>query len=451
MWRRAGRVASSTAVSSTSRRGRCEVASRFTGSRQLLGGAHCSDAFLGAAAALSSASARSFTSSAAPAAANSPSAAGSTTLPVSHPDMIREICHNEVPGWHVLPTEAFSIKTLTGGMSNLNFKVSLQQVPGAQIDNQIQTVMFRVYGKEASLLYDSELEFNIASMLAKYYIAPQLYAHGKDWRIEEWHDGIVLPTWKMRNTSILVQVAAHLGRLHKLCMRPDFPADIRSSPVNSRTRLNLWGDACRTAADAFTEPENKKKLPMIAEILAEREWILPWLGEDDPKIKGSGMDVVFSFWDSQENNIMQTMYGLRFIDWEYAGMEHQAYDIANYFIECTVDYHSNTYPFYKVCLADYPTDTEQRIFCSVYLSEYLGMIVRPGDLSVTVLIERVRRFVLMNHLMWSMWSVIKAPQVAPSDEFDYLHYGQYRWFMYKWAKRDIFHGKRQRTGSWNAP
>ena len=52
--------------------------------------------------------------------------------------------------------------------------------------------------------------------------------------------------------------------------------------------------------------------------------------------------MVFSHWDTQENNVLQTLYGLRFIDFEYSGMDYQAFDIASYFVECMIDHLSYT-------------------------------------------------------------------------------------------------------------
>jgi len=294
-------------------------------------------------------------------------------------------------------------------------------------------------------LYDSALETRIANMLSNYYIGPRQYAAGKGWRIEEWHFSTPLPNRSMRNPSIFVQVAAHLGRLHKLSGRPDFPADIAAMPPACIGRLESWGAGCKTAAAALTHPDYKGVLEQleIEEMLAEREWVKGFVQKEDPKIRGSGMDVVFSHWDSQENNVLQTHYGLRFIDFEYAGMEHQAFDIASYFVECSIDYLVEKYPFYDVTMSNAPNEWEQRMFLSIYLSEYLNTTIRPDAFAVTVLLERVQRFQLMGHLLWAMWSVIRAPQAPTFGGFDYLHYARTRWFLYKYQKREMLHQQRK--------
>merc|ERR1719498_2263371 len=120
-------------------------------------------------------------------------------------------------------------------------------------------------------------------------------------------------------------------------------------------------------------------------------------------------------------------------------MEYQAFDLATYWVECTIDYIVKDNPFYKVTLADFPSESEQKLFLSIYLSEYLETNVQPDDLAVSVLQERVQRFVLLVQYVWTLWSVIRAPQSPTFNDFEYLQFAQHRWFMYKWAKREFQH------------
>jgi len=353
---------------------------------------------------------------------------------VSTPDAIRSICRKKVPGWHSVPDDAIIVKQLGEGLSNLNFKV---QIPPSAATTSC--ALFRVYGTNREMLFDQDLELRIFKVLSAFQIAPRMYSSGNGWRIEEWHFSEPLPNRSMRNPSIFAQVAAHLGRLHKLSTRADFPQDILGQPALSSQRFEQWGAACKRTLSSFSHPAPVKLAAdfNIDEMLAERKWLAEFCTADNPKIKGSGLDVVFSHWDAQENNILQTQYGLRFIDFEYAGMEHQAFDIASYFVECTIDYLVDDFPFYKVSLTDFPSEWEQRLFCSIYLSEYLETTILPDSLPVSVLLERVQRFTLVSHLLWSFWSVIRASQMPTSGGFDYLQYAQTRWFMYKRAKQDL--------------
>jgi thiamine kinase-like enzyme len=357
------------------------------------------------------------------------------------PAGIRKICRKKVPGWSEVQADQINIDQLCEGLSNQNFKVHLKPAALESSAGLTKCVLFRIYGKDAGALYDLEGELEVVKLLSSYQIGPIVFANGDGWRIEEWHFSKPLPNRRMRNPAIWAQVAAQLGRLHKLSTREDFPQHILERPPSCLERLRTWGDGAAKAEKSFKHPESIRQMETLnlEEVLAERDWIAKFVVGDDPKIRGSGLDRVFSHWDSQENNILQTHYGLRFIDFEYAGMEYQAFDIATYFVECTIDYLVDSHPFFNVSLADFPTEYEMKQFCSVYLSEYLETDVRPDDLAVLVLLERVKRFTLMVQYIWSLWAVIRAPQAPTFNAFDYLHFGQTRWFMYKWAKRDVLH------------
>lgn len=354
------------------------------------------------------------------------------------PTAIRMICKGNVPGWNLVPDDDICIDQLCEGLSNQNFKVYLN----SEAKNSLTScVLFRIYGKDAATLYDGGRELQIVKLLSSYQIGPTIYGNGEGWRIEEWHFSVPLPNRRMRNPAIFTQVASQLGRLHKLSGRRDFPADIVCSPVLSSERLGTWSEGCQKAAAQFKHPASHEAMRALNldQVLGEKDWLADFVVADDPKIKGAGLDKVFSHWDSQENNILQTHYGLRFIDFEYSGMEHQAFDIATYFAECTIDYLVDEYPFFKVSMSDMPTEAEQRLFCSIYLSEYLETIVRPDDLAVSVLYERVQRFGLLVNYLWTLWSIIRAPQAPTFNDFDYLKFGQHRYFMYKWGKRALMH------------
>lgn len=359
---------------------------------------------------------------------------------VSNAEMVRSICHSHVPGWSNYPEDKILIDQLCEGLSNQNFKVHLD-LPAEDLLRDPPCVLFRIYGSGASKLYDPELEVKIVMMLSQYGIGPRIYARNTAWRIESWHYSVPLPNRSMRNPAIWVQMAAHLGRLHKLQARLDFPKEISQRPYLSMTRLSEWGRHCKQTAEAFKEAYNLQRLPSstIQDMLDEREWLKEFLIEDDPRIEGSGLDLVFCHWDAQENNVLQTLHGLRFIDFEYAGMDYQAFDIANYFAECAIDYLHPRFPYYKVTLSDLPTQEEMRFFCSIYLSEYLEYKVLPGDLASEVLSERSQRFVLASHLLWAMWSVIRAGQAPTYGGFDYVDFANSRWFMYKVYKRGLLH------------
>lgn len=252
---------------------------------------------------------------------------------------------------------------------------------------------------------------------------------------------VAVPCRLMGNPSILTQVASQLGRMHKLHTRHDFPQHMDSRPV-TELRLDNWAqEALRVAQaknDGSKDYNKKLKALNVPELVKEAQWLKGYLQDSQTRVKGSGMDVVFCHNDSQENNILQTQYGLRLIDFEYAGYNYQAYDIANYFVEFTMDYTEKRWPYYSTNLSAYPSVEVQRLFIAVYLSEYLETTVLPDDDQyVTPLLETVQKFALASHLLWALWSVVRAPQAPTFEDFDFLHYANFRVDTYNRLKREV--------------
>uniref|UniRef100_A0A7S4RP77 Choline kinase N-terminal domain-containing protein n=1 Tax=Alexandrium monilatum TaxID=311494 RepID=A0A7S4RP77_9DINO len=341
------------------------------------------------------------------------------------------VCVAELPGWGSLARDDLRVERLPGGASNQNFKVQLA-APAAGGAGGLNAVLFRVYGSGLELLYDRELEVDIAQMLSRHGVAAQVYARGRGWRIEQWwHDAAPLLNCRMKEPAVLAQVASHIGRLHRMsAISLDFHHRAGARPPASLSRLWGWG---RAAEHAALEAPRLTAGIALPEILAERTWLTDFVREGDDGVPGTGLDVVFSHWDPQENNILLTPSGLQFIDFEYSDMDHQAFDLATYFVECGIDLRVDEYPYYKSTPSELPTEDERRFFCAAYLTEYLRVPVPPGDPRAASLSRRTERFALAAHLLWAMWSVVRASR-APAGGFDYLHYGRCRWSLYRQAK-----------------
>eukprot|EP01054_Gregarina_sp_Poly1_P010713 Gregarina_sp_Poly_1__10712@NODE_812_length_6193_cov_76_454293_g475_i1_p3_GENE_NODE_812_length_6193_cov_76_454293_g475_i1NODE_812_length_6193_cov_76_454293_g475_i1_p3_ORF_typecomplete_len213_score26_65Choline_kinase/PF01633_20/3e22APH/PF01636_23/3_9e09WaaY/PF06176_11/4_7e06EcKinase/PF02958_20/3_3e05Pkinase_fungal/PF17667_1/0_00084Pkinase_fungal/PF17667_1/7_9e02RIO1/PF01163_22/0_00074Kdo/PF06293_14/0_0022DUF1679/PF07914_11/0_0056Pkinase/PF00069_25/0_0063_NODE_812_length_6193_cov_76_454293_g475_i15 len=145
------------------------------------------------------------------------------------------------------------------------------------------------------------------------------------------------------------------------------------------------------------------------------------------------LDIGFCHNDVQENNILVTGSRLRLIDFEYADFNHLAYDIANFFCETTMDYCIPEFPFFdhKLSPEAFPSEELIRMFASVYLSEYNGDAVLPShEEHIQPFLNVVYRFVLVSHLLWGFWSLIRAPQAATACDFDFLLYAKSRFQAY---------------------
>lgn len=160
----------------------------------------------------------------------------------------------------------------------------------------------------------------------------------------------------------------------------------------------------------------------------------------------SGTFPVLSHNDFQENNIMQTEDGeLKLIDFEYSGVNCQAFDLANLFCEATLDYVVNSkWPFYAYLPHQMPNADMRRHLVRVYLRETVKNKGLEHMTEALVTDEVVSRFtnvidymILTSHLLWGYWSIIRTKIPEDPEHFSYLDYARRRLELYDAKKREI--------------
>ncbi|KAJ6648164.1 Choline kinase A2 [Pseudolycoriella hygida] len=124
---------------------------------------------------------------------------------------------------------------------------------------------------------------------------------------------------------------------------------------------------------------------------------------------------------------------LMIIDFEYCAYNYRGFDLANHFLEWTLDYRCNEYPFFYHKKERYPTVEQQERFITSYLVELASgtQNYRPSITEIEELKEEIKCFTLVSHFLWSLWSIVNVHQEI---EFGYLSYGECRIKEYFAAK-----------------
>ncbi|XP_069801370.1 ethanolamine kinase 2 isoform X2 [Dendropsophus ebraccatus] len=121
---------------------------------------------------------------------------------------------------------------------------------------------------------------------------------------------------------------------------------------------------------------------------------------------------------------------VRFIDYEYAGYNYQAYDIANHFNE----FSGVIEPDYRL----FPDRETQRDWLRHYLGacrRLRGEAGEPQDKEVDDLCIQVNKFVLASHYFWGLWALI---QHRFSDiDFNFAKYAMLRFRQYFQVKPQV--------------
>ena len=180
-----------------------------------------------------------------------------------------------------------------------------------------------------------------------------------------------------------------------------------------------------------------------------------------------GREVVLTHMDCQSLNLLQSshdnsMTNIRVIDYEYAGLNPRAADLANTFCEFC-----NMNEIAAVWDEEYPAEAIQDQFLRAYLlekEESSSSNSSPHPDFLAALRQEIGRYTLLSHLTWAVWSLIQAanrsssisPQQEPKAEddneddaadtnndesavleesFDYEAYARHRMDGYRYFKR----------------
>nr|XP_012805339.1 ethanolamine kinase 2 isoform X2 [Jaculus jaculus] len=230
-------------------------------------------------------------------------------------------------------------------------------------------VLVRVYGERTELLVDRENEVRNFQLLRTHGCAPKLYCTFQNGLCYEYVQGVALGPEHIREPRLF-----------------SLSADV----------------------------------PKVEVLEQELSWLKSHLSQLESP-------VVFCHNDLLCKNIIydSTKGHVRFIDYEYAGYNYQAFDIGNHFNEFAgvneVDYRW------------YPARETQLQWLSLYLQAQKGAAVTPRE--VERLYVQVNKFVLASHFFWALWALIQNQY--STINFDFLRYAVIRFNQYFKVKPQV--------------
>ncbi|KAF6074421.1 ethanolamine kinase 2 [Phyllostomus discolor] len=179
-------------------------------------------------------------------------------------------------------------------------------------------VLVRVYGERTELLVDRENEVRNFQLLRAHGCAPKLYCTFQNGLCYEYMPGVALGPEHIREPRLFRLIALEMAKIHTIHTNGSLPKPI------------LW----HKMHNYFTLVKNEINPSLSADVpkieVLERE--LAWLKEHLSQLDSP---VVFCHNDLLCKNIIydSTKGHVRFIDYEYAGYNYQAFDIGNHFNE----------------------------------------------------------------------------------------------------------------------
>ncbi|XP_060741764.1 ethanolamine kinase 2 isoform X3 [Tachysurus vachellii] len=264
--------------------------------------------------------------------------------------------------------EDIKLKVFTEGITN--------QLLGCSVSSDSSVVLVRVYGRMTELFVDRKKEMETLKLLHSYSCGPKLYCSFHNGICYEFLKGTALDDILLRQPSVY------------------------SSQLNIPSL-----DVLITEMEELKSHLNRVESPTV-------------LCHNDLLTK----NIIYN---SDEGEV-------KFIDYEYADFNYQAYDIGNHFNEFAgvnnVDY------------SLYPTRDLQYDWLTVYLQSV--QINNRVDSQITqrevnTLYVQVCKFSLASHLSWGLWALLQAKY--STINFDFLKYAAAR-FSYYFKKKEEYLG-----------
>jgi len=296
------------------------------------------------------------------------------------------------PNWK---KEDIACKVFDAGITNKMLGFSLKE-------NGNETVLVRVNGNGTEEFLDRKAEVESFSLLSNHDCAPQLYCIFKNGLCYEFVPGSTLTTESVCDQHISRLVAREMVKMHSI------PNNENCKPVF----VNIFRKFLKLAS---TEKESGI-FCSFSELEAE-------VNEMEAMSSQFDYPVVFCHNDLLIHNIVlhSDKKRIRFIDYEYASFNYQAYDIANHFAEFAgienVDY------------SLYPSKQQMMNWLRNYIEENNNFHqIKSTDEEIqsqtSQLYEQVNQFSMTPHLMWGLWALVQAK--CSQIDFDYKEYAVLR-------------------------
>jgi len=313
-------------------------------------------------------------------------------------------------GWELLNDEDIIINDVTGGMTNY---LSIAMIRDSKnYSNLVQRVLIRIFGNQTDLIIDRKREIENLKLCYKTGFGPKIYGIFTNGYVYQFFPGRAVSPEELFNCTWNGKLGKQTARWHKQNL-PEAETSLVWKTIEHWLSL---------VPETYSDIDQDKKWKQIGgKDKIEQELLLMKQMASD-----SRSPIVFSHNDLLSGNIIvnEETDEIRFIDFEYAGPNYQAFDIANHF---------NEWAGFEADYSRYPNKKQQYEFYSNYLREYNG--VEPSESDLYTLYKQVNKFALVSHFFWGSWSLVQA-SISKID-FDFITYARQRFDEY-YKRKDEF-------------
>ncbi|XP_068595649.1 ethanolamine kinase 1 [Brachionichthys hirsutus] len=330
-------------------------------------------------------------------------------------DLLRRIR----PHWK---SQDIQMKTFTEGLSNqlIGCFVGSLQAPGC--------VLVRLYGKMTELYVNRDREVEIVQVLHTHGCGPQIYCSFLNGICYEFVRGRVLDDDLLQQLPTYRLIAAEMGRIHSI--QPG-----RNRPVEPQlwTKMSHFLTLVKNGVHGGPAGQQRTKSPVAVQEVPSVETLSAELDLLKNHLSRIGSPTVLCHNDLLTKNIIYNQEEgiVRFIDYEYADFNYQAFDIGNHFNEFA--------GVNDVNYSRYPSRELQRDWLTAYLESWKrssGRDATVTEAEVTRLYVHACKFSLASNFLWGLWAILQSRY--SSIDFDFQRYAAARLGHYFQKKEEYF-------------
>ncbi|XP_076035315.1 ethanolamine kinase 2-like [Oratosquilla oratoria] len=320
-----------------------------------------------------------------------------------------EIVKEIKPQWNIADLR---FKIYTDGITNKLIGVWRDSVGRAD------QVLIRVYGAKTELFIDREAEAKNIQIFHKAGCGPELYATFENGLSYAYIDGSPLGPDSVLDEEIWKEIIEEMVRMH----------NIQIEGTKDPTAFQLIDKFYALMPEKF---DDLKKQDQFAASGYSKENLNKEIEDLKEHLKETKCPIVLCHNDLLLGNIIRNSNekSIKFIDYEYASPNYQAYDIGNHFNEHagvdTVDY------------SRYPSKEYQLKWIRCYLATYKGVSEDSlPESEVWQWYVWINKFSLVSHMSWGLWAFVQA--YHSSIDFDFIEYAIIRLNEYHQRKQEFF-------------
>lgn len=367
-------------------------------------------------------------------------------------DILNTIQSLKIPKWYVrgamdvspLERKRLKLTKITGAMTNAIYKVGYPNLP---------SLLLRVYGPNNSLIIDREYELQVLARLSLRNIGPSLYGCFDNGRFEQYLENAqTLGKNDIRDWKTSQRIARRMKELHKGVPLSQHEKD--GGPA-CWAKINQWIKVIEMDGRDWVQNDDNIKNTLLCNSWSDFKTVVQnycdWLYSEGSKSVRESL--VFCHNDAQYGNLLFTSpvinaenpvhstlksssstslfpldsnvsleqiinppiqdqsqdSKLVVIDFEYAGANPAAFDLANHLSEWMHDY--NCSEPYRCNPQKFPTKEQMLNFIYSYVSHLRGNSTRSIDDEVKYYYNSILKWRGSVQIFWCLWAILQSGQL----------------------------------------